>query len=90
MSQVADSLLDLQGVRAAFVIANCGENEAGSSARSDGTINVQMIMEKMGGGGHMSAAAMQKTRGKVADLKNDLLEATIEYFKEDSEDESNS
>ena len=33
---------------------------------------------------------MQKTRGKVADLKNDLLEATIEYFKEDSEDESNS
>ena len=49
-----------------------------------------MIMEKMGGGGHMSAAAMQKTRGKVADLKNDLLEATIEYFKEDSEDESNS
>ena len=90
MSQVADSLLDLQGVRAAFVIANCGENEAGISARSDGTINVQMIMEKMGGGGHMSAAAMQKTRGKVADLKNDLLEATIEYFKEDSEDESNS
>lgn len=90
MSQVADSLLDLQGVRAAFVIANCGENEAGISARSDGTINVQMIMEKMGGGGHMSAAAMQKARGKVADLKNDLLEATIEYFKEDSEDESNS
>jgi cyclic-di-AMP phosphodiesterase len=90
ISQVADSLLDLQGVRAAFVISNSSENETGISARSDGTINVQMIMESMGGGGHMTAAAIQKTKVKVADMKKDLLDAIDQYFMEESDDESNS
>lgn len=90
ISQVADSLLDLQGVRAAFVISNSSENETGISARSDGTINVQMIMESMGGGGHMTAAAIQKTKVKVADMKEDLLDAIDQYFMEESDDESNS
>lgn len=90
ISQVADSLLDLQGVRAAFVISNSSENETGISARSDGTINVQMIMESMGGGGHMTAAAIQKTKVKVVDMKKDLLDAIDQYFMEESDDESNS
>ena len=90
ISQVADSLLDLQGVRAAFVISNSSENETGISARSDGTINVQMIMESMGGGGHMTAAAIQKTKVKVADMKEDLLDAIDQYFMEESDDESDS
>ncbi len=90
ISQVADSLLDLQGVRAAFVISNSSENETGISARSDGTINVQMIMESMGGGGHMTAAAIQKTKVKVADMKKDLLDAIDQYFMEESDDESDS
>lgn len=90
MSQVADSLLDLQGVRAAFVICNSGDNETCISARSDGTINVQMIMESMGGGGHMTAAAIQKNRTTVSAMKEDLEKAIDEYFKEEEDDEGNS
>ncbi len=90
ISQVADPLLDLQGVRAAFVISNSSENETGISARSDGSINVQMIMENMGGGGHMTAAAVQKTKVKVDDMKSALLDSIDQYFKEESEDESDS
>lgn len=90
MSQVADSLLDLQSVRAAFVIANSGDNETCISARSNGTINVQMIMENMGGGGHMTAAAIQKSRTNVADMKASLLEAIAQYFKEENKDEGDS
>lgn len=90
MSQVADSLLNLQGVKAAFVIANSAENETCISARSAGKINVQMIMENMGGGGHMTAAAVQKTKTNVNEMKAQLLKAIDEYFKEESEDESDS
>lgn len=90
MSQVADALLDLQSVRAAFVIANSAENETCISSRSDGTINVQLIMESMGGGGHMTAAAIQKNRTNVQDMKASLLEAIQKYFKEEETDESDS
>lgn len=92
MSQVADNLLDLQGVRSAFVIATSENNETCISARSDGSINVQLIMESMGGGGHMTAAAIQKAKTTVADMKSDLQKAIDQYFEEegDDEDESNS
>lgn len=58
-SQVADELLNVKGVRASFV---AGRNETGNtvvSARSLGDINVQVIMEKMGGGGHLTTAGTQ-------------------------------
>lgn len=90
MSQVADSLLNLQGVKAAFVIANSSENETCISARSAGKINVQMIMENMGGGGHMTAAAVQRSKTNVSQMKTDLIRAIDEYFKEESENESDS
>lgn len=58
-SQVADELLTVKGVKASFV---AGQNEAGCtvvSARSLGDINVQMVMEKFGGGGHFNMAGAQ-------------------------------
>lgn len=58
-AQVADELLMVKGVRASFVM---GENDRGKtvvSARSLGEINVQVIMEKFGGGGHLSSAGAQ-------------------------------
>lgn len=58
-SQVADELLTVQGIRATFV---AGQNEHGKtvvSARSLGEINVQLIMEKLGGGGHLNTAGAQ-------------------------------
>ncbi len=58
-SQAADELLAIKGVRASFV---AGINERGKtvvSARSLGDLNVQLVMEKFGGGGHLNTAGAQ-------------------------------
>lgn len=58
-SKAADELLGLKGVNASFVIFRADENTINISARSFGKRNVQIIMEKLGGGGHHSMAAAQ-------------------------------
>ena len=55
-AKTADKLLNIKNSRASFVISRMG-NDVFVSARSDGSINVQLIMENMGGGGHYNAAA---------------------------------
>ena len=82
MSQVADQMLDIQGIDAVFVIANDTEGETAISARSNGKVNVQRIMEAIGGGGHMTAAAVQRKRCDIDELEQELLEKTEEYFRE--------
>ena len=89
MSQVADTLLDIQGVEAAFVLANSDSSETCISARSAGKINVQVIMEKMHGGGHRTAAAMQRNKTNLENVKKELLNAIEEYRKEEEDHESN-
>ena len=58
VAQVADELLDVRGVHTAFAAGN-GPDRTMLSARSSGQINVQTVMEKMGGGGHLNIAAAQ-------------------------------
>jgi c-di-AMP phosphodiesterase-like protein len=58
-SQVADELLNIKGVRASFVAGRNAAGKTGISARSLGDINVQLIMEKLGGGGHLTTAGAQ-------------------------------
>jgi c-di-AMP phosphodiesterase-like protein len=89
MSQVADSLLTIQSVQASFVIAQSGSDTC-ISARSGGRINVQRIMETMGGGGHLSAAAVQRPKSSVDALKAELIAAVEKYLKEEAADESDS
>lgn len=67
-AQTADTLLDVKGVEASFVIYRRSENLVGISARSLGTINVQTIMEKLGGGGHLSNAATQISEASTEDV----------------------
>ena len=62
VSQVADELLDMKGVDGS-IVAGRGENRTMVSARSNGKINVQTLMEKLGGGGHQNVAAAQVTVG---------------------------
>lgn len=88
MSQVADNLLNIQGVNAAFVIADT-DKETGISARSNGKINVQLIMEALGGGGHLTSAAMQRELMDIDELKEELIVAINNYFEEEAKDESN-
>lgn len=89
MSQVADSLMGIQGVQATFVIALSGSDTC-VSARSAGRINVQRIMEMMGGGGHMTAAAVQRPKSNVEAVRAELLTVIDRYFKEETTDESDS
>lgn len=92
MSQAADTLLGIKGVEASFVVADIGNGKTAISARSKGTVNVQIIMEKMDGGGHFTAAALQRDNTTVNDLSNELKIKIKEYIdecKEGTSDESN-
>ena len=62
VSQVADELLDMKGVDAA-VVAGRGDSQTYISARSSGKVNVQTLMERLGGGGHQNVAAAQVVVG---------------------------
>ena len=59
VAQAADELLNISGVDASVVVAPDGKGGIMASARSIGELNVQLIMEKLGGGGNRSAAAVQ-------------------------------
>lgn len=75
-SQVADELLTIKGIKASFV---AGRNEHGKtviSARSLGDINVQVVMEKFGGGGHLNTAGAQ-----VDDTPEEILEKIKEALE---------
>lgn len=59
IAQTADILLTMEGVAASFVIAPRADGRIGISARSLGELNVQVVMEELGGGGHLTNAACQ-------------------------------
>lgn len=60
-SQVADELLTIKGIRASFVAGRTEKGRTVISARSLGDVNVQVLMERMGGGGHLTTAGAQVT-----------------------------
>lgn len=81
IAQAADTLLTMSGVIASFVISPLASGKIGVSARSLGDVNVQIIMEKMNGGGHLTNAATQisdTTTEETETLLKDLLD---EYFE---------
>lgn len=81
IAQTADTLLTMDGVIASFVISNRSENMIGVSARSLGDINVQVIMENLEGGGHLTNAATQLLDATLDDVEVRLKEAIDEYFE---------
>lgn len=60
-AQTADMMLSMENIDASFVVTRRNDGRVGISARSLGNKNVQRVMEKMGGGGHLSNAATQLT-----------------------------
>ena len=58
-SQAADDLLEVEDIKASFVVGIDENGKTFVSARSLGEVNVQTIMEKMGGGGHLATAGAQ-------------------------------
>ena len=79
-AQAADELLQITGIGASFVVTPLGADVL-LSARSVGDINVQVILEKLGGGGNANAAGGTVKDAKVADVRLQLLAAIDEYFK---------
>jgi c-di-AMP phosphodiesterase-like protein len=73
-AKAADTLLSMSGISASFVITRRDQNTVGISARSQGSINVQLIMEAIGGGGHFNNAAVQCTDQTVESVRNQLEE----------------
>ena len=76
-SQVADELLNIRGIRASFVAGMDDEGRTVVSARSLGDVNVQIIMERMGGGGHLTTAGTQidESPEEAIQIIEDLLES---------------
>ncbi len=71
-AQAADELLSIQNVRASFVIFRAG-NEIGISARSLGDVNVQILLEEFGGGGHLNMAGAQVKNSSTGEVRKALL-----------------
>ncbi len=79
-SQAADEMLNIEGVSASFVLYKVGHNVS-ISARSYGEINVQLIMENLGGGGHQTMSACQLTDISVDEAEAILKETIDKYFE---------
>ncbi len=73
-AQAADELLSIQGVRASFVLYRTGA-DVNISARSLGDINVQLILEEFGGGGHFTMAGAQIQNISMSDARRSLIRA---------------
>lgn len=79
-SQAADEMLTINGVRAAFVIYYATEDVVAISGRSFGDINVQLILEKLGGGGHMTVAGAQFNGSETIGMVQGMLEEAIQNY----------
>ncbi|MCL2860581.1 MAG: DHH family phosphoesterase [Oscillospiraceae bacterium] len=80
-AKAADELLSISTITTSFVIGNTGEAVC-ISGRSIGDINVQVILEKLGGGGNITTAGTQVVGKTVEEVKTELLEKIEEYFSE--------
>ena len=81
-AQAADELLNISGIDASFVISPDGER-VNISGRSMGEVNVQIILEKLGGGGNAAAAGGQISGKSADEVAKDLARAIDQYLADD-------
>ena len=81
-SKAADKMLTLRGIDAAFALVKIGD-QIHISGRSSGTINVQLILEKLHGGGHFDVAGAQVVNESVMNVLETLKSSIDEYFNSD-------
>ena len=80
-AKAADELLTISDITASFVIGQVGDKIC-ISGRSIGDINVQIILEKLGGGGHITLAGAQVEGMTMEEVKHELIIRINEYFTE--------
>ncbi|MGN1442574.1 MAG: DHH family phosphoesterase [Acutalibacteraceae bacterium] len=79
-SQAADEMLNIEGIKASFVLYKNGD-EINISARSFGEVNVQLIMETLGGGGHQAMSACQLSASDMKTARQKLEKAIDKYIE---------
>lgn len=80
-AKAADELLTISDITASFVLGKVGDKVC-ISGRSIGDINVQVILEKLGGGGHITLAGAQVAGMTIEETKQELINRINEYFSE--------
>ena len=80
-SKAADKMLTLRGIDAAFTLVRIGE-QIHISGRSNGKVNVQLILEKLHGGGHFDVAGAQVVSDSVTEVLDTLKSGIDDYFEQ--------
>lgn len=88
-AQAADMLLTIEGIRVSLVLFAI-EDGIGVSARSNGEVNVQVLMEELGGGGHHTVAGVQLRNTSFAAARAKIIELIQNSIEESGKNESNS
>ena len=87
ISKAADAMLAMSGIEASFVLAKNTQGFISISARSRSKINVQRIMEELGGGGHFNLAAAQIENMSLSETGEKLTQLILEELKEKEKEE---
>ena len=86
IAKAANACLSMKGIHAAFVIGKTGARETKISARSDGLINVSLLCEKLGGGGHFTSAAATILKSDIKEVEKMLLNVITQHLSEAKSD----
>lgn len=84
--QAADALLTIENVRMSIILFQMKDDTVGISARSSGNLNVQVIMEQFGGGGHQMVAGAQVKNSNIIDLKEKVVAVARKYIADSDKD----
>ncbi len=82
LAKVANQSMRIKGVNCAFVIGLVSQKEVKISARSDGSINVQLLLEKIGGGGHQASAAALLKNKTISEAEVMLKDIIAQYLND--------
>ncbi len=81
--KIADDLVAVEGIRVSILFYPIEKQQLGISARSDGSVNVQRVMEVVGGGGHMTVSGAQIRENEKEEAEAKILAAIREQFAEE-------
>lgn len=81
-AQTADTMVAISGIYVSVVIVEYVDGSLGISARSDGTVNVQIIMEELGGGGHQTVAGVQLDNKRAVDIMPQIISLAKKQLEE--------
>lgn len=87
LAKAANLCLTMKGIHAAFVIGKVNSKDVRISCRSDGSINVQLLAEKLGGGGHFTSAAVYFEKATLDIVKTNLVNVINTYLNDSRADE---